>query len=131
MGLTPEKTRVFFEDSLQYHIDVMTFPKPLLAAVNGPALAGGLDLALMLYRFFDRGESFSQRIFHDVSGHHELEQIIGTARFRAHAGHLESAKGMPFHYGPRAAAVDIEIPNSKLAPGPGDIFRAPGENRPG
>ena len=47
MGLVPEKMQAFFEESLQYHIDVMTFPKPLLAAVNGPALAGGLDLALM------------------------------------------------------------------------------------
>jgi len=47
MSLTPEKMQAFFEASWQYHLDVMTFPKPLIAALNGPAVAGGLDLALM------------------------------------------------------------------------------------
>lgn len=34
-----------FRSSSQYHRDVWKFPKPTIAAVNGPAMAGGFDLA--------------------------------------------------------------------------------------
>ncbi|MCX7634519.1 MAG: enoyl-CoA hydratase/isomerase family protein, partial [Syntrophales bacterium] len=34
-----------YQTSSRYHRDVWYFPKPTLAAVNGPALAGGFDLA--------------------------------------------------------------------------------------
>jgi len=36
-----------FADADAYHAAVHTFPKPLIAAIAGPAVAGGLDLALM------------------------------------------------------------------------------------
>jgi enoyl-CoA hydratase/carnithine racemase len=35
------------DSSRRYHLAVWRFPKPLLAAVNGPALAGGLDLCVL------------------------------------------------------------------------------------
>jgi enoyl-CoA hydratase/carnithine racemase len=34
-----------FETSSRYHRELWNFPKPTIAAVNGPALAGGFDLA--------------------------------------------------------------------------------------
>jgi enoyl-CoA hydratase/carnithine racemase len=35
------------ESSHRYHLAVWQFPKPLLAAINGPAVAGGMDLCVL------------------------------------------------------------------------------------
>ncbi len=56
-GLDPEQAILFVIDgglaprirasSRRYHLAVWGFPKPILAAVNGPAVGGGLDLCVL------------------------------------------------------------------------------------
>jgi enoyl-CoA hydratase len=43
----PEIAAALWPSSDRYHRTVLEFPLPLVAAVNGPALAGGFDLAVM------------------------------------------------------------------------------------
>ena len=43
----PELSDELWASSDRFHATVLQFPLPLVAAVNGPALAGGFDLAVM------------------------------------------------------------------------------------
>ena len=43
----PAFAEALWSSSDRYHRRVLTFPVPIIAAVNGPAIAGGFDLAVM------------------------------------------------------------------------------------
>ena len=52
---------ILFAEADAYHHAVHTFPKPIIAAIQGPAVAGGMDLALMCdMRIAGAGATFGQ-----------------------------------------------------------------------
>lgn len=112
--------RALWASSDRFHRTVLTFPLPLLAAVNGPAIAGGFDLAIMCdLRVAANTAKFShpERSFGDVI-YGPLHDLVGgaIARDLTIAGreltaedalqvHLVSAVVEPQHLMTQVAAV--------------------------
>jgi len=88
--------RALWESSDRYHDAVLRFPLPTVAAINGPALAGGFDLAIMCdlriatttARFAHPERTFGDVVYgplHDlVGGAIARELAIGGRELDAH-----------------------------------------------
>jgi enoyl-CoA hydratase len=101
----PKFGEKLWASSDRYHKAVLTFPLPIVAAVNGPAIAGGFDLAVMCdVRIASATATFShpEVTFGDVV-YGPLHELVGGAVARdlcftgrrldaeeAHAVHLVS-----------------------------------------
>jgi enoyl-CoA hydratase/carnithine racemase len=80
----PEFEKQLWASSDRFHRTVLFFPLPLVAAVNGPALAGGFDLAVMCdlriasstARFAHPEQAWSQIVYGP------LEALVGGAAAR-------------------------------------------------
>lgn len=82
---------VWMRSSDRWHRTVIEFPLPTIAAVNGPALAGGFDLAVMCdirvaaetVRFAHPEQSFSDVVYgplHDLVGGAVARDLCMTGR---------------------------------------------------
>ena len=74
-----------FAEATEYHRRVFTFDKPLIAAVNGPALGGGCDLAAMCdFRIATTAAVFGQpQVQFGAAASYELMRVIlGTGHAR-------------------------------------------------
>jgi enoyl-CoA hydratase len=80
-GDDPDFGRELWASSDRYHDRVLRFPLPTLAAVNGPALAGGFDLAILCdLRIATTAARFAhpERTFGDVV-YRPLHDLVGGA----------------------------------------------------
>jgi enoyl-CoA hydratase len=112
--------RRLWESSDRYHATVWRFPLPTVAALNGPALAGGFDLAILCdlriaatsARFAHPERSFGDVIYGPlcdlVGGAVARELTLGGRELTAHEAlecHLVSEVVEPDALGPATAAL--------------------------
>lgn len=100
-----------FADAMEYHRRVYAFPKPLIAAVNGPALGGGCDLAAMCdFRLAATSASFGQpQVRFGAAAAYDLMRAVmgsGAAREICLTGRTY----------PASEALQVGLVNRVLAP---------------
>ncbi len=100
-----------FADARHYHDTLHRFPKPLVAAIGGPALAGGFDVALMCdIRIASVHATFGQpQVRRGIPASYELmADILGvpTARELCLSGRIVSV----------AEALDLRLVTEIVAP---------------
>lgn len=100
-----------FAEAIEYHRRVFTFAKPLIAAVNGPALGGGCDLAAMCdFRLAATTALFGQpQLRFGAAAAYDLMRVVlgtGAAREMCLTGRIYDAE----------EALRIGLVNRLLAP---------------
>lgn len=91
LGADPSLGETLWSSSDRFHRTVLRFPLPLVAAVNGPALGGGFDLAVMCdlrvaadtARFSHPEAPFSEVVYaplHDLVGGGVARELCLTGR---------------------------------------------------
>jgi len=120
--------RTLWASSDRYHDTVLRFPLPTIAAVNGPALAGGFDLAILCdlriasttARFAHPERAFGDVVYgplHDlVGGAVARELTIGGRELDAHQAREVHLVGEVVEPDALAAAVDAAVARVCSAP---------------
>jgi len=91
--LSEGDSKAIFSEAANYHRVVHRFSKPLIAAINGPAIAGGMDLALMCdIRLGTEQASFGQpQVRFGIPAAYDLMVSVcdeATARYLCLTGNL-------------------------------------------
>src|SRR4029077_2038687 len=122
--------RQLWASSDRWHRTLVEFPLPVIAAVNGAALAGGFDLAVMCdiriastaARFAHPEQAFSDVVYgplHDLVGGSVARDLCLTGRT------LEAAEAR--HPGVVSAGVPLYAPPRRARETAGAVARAPRE----
>jgi enoyl-CoA hydratase/carnithine racemase len=77
----PDHQRRLWASSDRYHHTVLCFPLPLVAAVNGAALAGGFDLAVMCDLRLASDSAFFAHVEHTFGDvvYRPLRELVGAS----------------------------------------------------
>ena len=127
-----EFERALWASSDRYHDTVLRFPLPTIAAINGPALAGGFDLAILCdLRIASTAARFAhpERTFGDVV-YGPLHDLVGGAIAREltiGGRELDASEALAVHLvgevvEPDALAGAIDAAVARVCAAPRDVL---------